>query len=396
MKKKIALALALSLSTALVACSKEEVKETPKEEQKTETKAPAEKPAESLSAEETIKKNTQTLQDTLKTVKEALAASDKEKIKTQGNQLNEQWLTFETDIRSAYPLVYTEVEKYMLPLTAETSVEAMDIAKATDLAAKLETALVDLYNAKEVTFKASEQLVQAVDVYKKYIEEQTVELVKVTKEMTDAVRAGDMEKAKTAYVKARVFYERIEPVAESFGDLDPKIDAREGDVDEKDWTGFHVIEKALWKTKSVKDMKSFADKLDVDVKALQDSIAPLKLEPTQVVAGAMELLNEAAITKITGEEERYSRIDLVDLAANVEGSQAVYHAILPALTEKDKNLATSLDKGFTDMTKTLAKYRKGDSYIPYTEVTKNQVREISQQLTVLSEEMGKTAQVLQQ
>ena len=46
---------------------------------------------------------------------------------------------------------------------------------------------------------------------------------------------------------ARVPYERIEPVAESFGNLDPEIDARVNDVaDAAKWTGFHRIEQALW------------------------------------------------------------------------------------------------------------------------------------------------------
>lgn len=58
-----------------------------------------------------------------------------------------------------------------------------------------------------------------------------------------------------------------------------------------------------------------ADQLLKDVKELDGSIQSLKLTPEQIVAGAMELLNEAGISKITGEEERYSRIDLVDLMA---------------------------------------------------------------------------------
>ena len=41
-------------------------------------------------------------------------------------------------------------------------------------------------------------------------------------------------------------YERVEPVAESFGDLDPRIDARANDVPKSKWTGFHPIERRLW------------------------------------------------------------------------------------------------------------------------------------------------------
>ena len=52
--------------------------------------------------------------------------------------------------------------------------------------------------------------------------------------MAAALRKGDLTAAQVAYAKARPFYERIEPVAESFTQgtvaLDPAIDAREGDV----------------------------------------------------------------------------------------------------------------------------------------------------------------------
>ena len=46
----------------------------------------------------------------------------------------------------------------------------------------------------------------------------------------------------------RAYYERIEPVAEALGDLDPRIDYREVDAvaEGLDWTGFHRIEKDLW------------------------------------------------------------------------------------------------------------------------------------------------------
>ena len=36
-------------------------------------------------------------------------------------------------------------------------------------------------------------------------------------------------------------------MAESFGDLDPMMDAREADLEEgQKWTGWHRIEKDLW------------------------------------------------------------------------------------------------------------------------------------------------------
>lgn len=86
----------------------------------------------------------------------------------------------------------------------------------------------------------------AIDEYRKYVIEQCDEFVKQTEGFTNAVKAGKLDEAKALYAPARMHYERIEPIAEALGDLDPNIDARENDVDAADWRGFHKIEQALW------------------------------------------------------------------------------------------------------------------------------------------------------
>lgn len=116
----------------------------------------------------------------------------------------------------------------------------------------MKASLEDLTEAKKSGKKASDQLAKAADEYKGYVKEQSDQLVKATEAFTGAVKSGDIEKSKTLYAKARVYYERIEPIAESLGDLDPKIDARENDVEEGDkWTGFHKLEKAIWKDQDI-------------------------------------------------------------------------------------------------------------------------------------------------
>ncbi|HEX4248528.1 MAG TPA: imelysin family protein, partial [Pseudonocardia sp.] len=94
---------------------------------------------------------------------------------------------------------------------------------------------------------ADTSLAVATQGYHDYIVSEVDQLVPATKTFTDAVRAGDTAKAKASFAPARIHYEAVEPVAESFGDLDPNIDARINDVkDPTQWTGFHRIEKALW------------------------------------------------------------------------------------------------------------------------------------------------------
>ncbi|MWJ32975.1 Efem/EfeO family lipoprotein [Saccharibacillus sp. WB 17] len=325
----------------------------------------------------------------------ALAAKDDAKVKELSGSINDLWLSYENTVRDRLPLLYTEVEKYEMPIFSASAYDKMDYAALTDNAGKLQGALDDLLTAKKTDADASEVLAEAVAGYEKYVREQTDRFVEETQVFADAVKAGDIEAAKTAYPVSRTYYENIEPIAESLGDLDPKIDARLPDVEnEEQWTGFHRIERALWEDGSLEGQGKYADLLMTDVKALQAKVADLKLEPEAMVAGAMELLNEAATSKITGEEETYSHTDLVDLAANVEGSKAVYFAMIPALNDGHRELADQLDQQFRTMEETLAQYNKDGSYALYTDLKTEQIRELSDQLSQLSELMSQTAKIL--
>ena len=93
----------------------------------------------------------------------------------------------------------------------------------------------------------------------------------------DAVKAGDIEKAKALYAPTRQHYERIEPIAELFSDLDGSIDAREDDYEQKaadpKFTGFHRLEKALFGDNSTKGMDKYAGQLNTNVLELQKRIS---------------------------------------------------------------------------------------------------------------------------
>ncbi|MET0627472.1 MAG: iron uptake system protein EfeO [Acidimicrobiia bacterium] len=231
----------------------------------------------------------------------------------------------------------------------------------------------------------------AVETYRTYVEDQATQLVAATKTFTDAVSRGDVVGAKAAYAAARIPYERIEPVAETFGDLDPRIDAREGDVPMKDWSGFHPIEQALFVNNTTTGMAPVAAQLQKDVEQLQGLIADTQFEPATIANGAVELLNEVSASKITGEEERYSRTDLVDFLANVEGSQAAFNAVKPILVVKNAALASQIDARFADVYATLANYGSGATFVAYTDLTKTDTKKLSQSIDTLAEPLSKVA-----
>jgi iron uptake system component EfeO len=234
----------------------------------------------------------------------------------------------------------------------------------------------------------SPQIEAAIAKYRNYLERNTTELVAATEPFVVAVIAGDVAKAKALYAPARIPYERIEPVAESFGGLDPRIDARVNDVAPNEFSGFHKIEQALWVKGTTAGMTPVAEQLLADVEELQRKVRTVKLQAVQIANGANELLGEVSASKITGEEERYSHIDLVDFEANVEGAEAAFEAVEPLLAEDDPELAKEIEASFDDVYAALKPYRRGNGFVSYTELSEADTRKLAQEIDTLAEQLS--------
>jgi iron uptake system component EfeO len=255
-------------------------------------------------------------------------------------------------------------------------------------------------SALEVTGEAASldedaTLAQAATDYQRYVQSQTGALVEKTTAFVNAVKAGDVEGAKALYPVARTYWERIEPVAESFGDLDPVIDGREGDQAEgEDFTGFHRIEQALWQTGDVSAMGPYADTLLTDVQEVARRADDVQLSPLQLANGAKGLLDEIATGKITGEEDRYSHTDLWDFRANLEGSEAAVQALRPYLEKTDPDLVAEIDQRFAAAEAELEQHRAGDGWLSYDQLSADQLRGLSDSITALTESVSQVASVV--
>lgn len=236
------------------------------------------------------------------------------------------------------------------------------------------------------------QLVGPIADYKVYVSKEVAELAAGTRAFTDAVKAGDLEKAKSLYAPTRSHYERIEPIAELFSDLDGSIDAREDDYEKKandpKFTGFHRLEKALFGDNSTKGMDAYADQLYSDVLDLQKRIAELAFPPGKVVGGAAGLIEEVASSKISGEEDRYSRTDLWDFQANVDGAQKIVNLLRPMLTQADPALLAKVDANFKKVDAILTKYRTKEGFESYEKLTDADRNALKGPITTLAEDLS--------
>ncbi len=261
---------------------------------------------------------------------------------------------------------------------------------------------------------------QAVDLYAAFVKDQVAQLLPATEAFVASYETADDAAAQTAFPQVRAYYERIEPVAEALGDLDPRIDYREVDAvaEELDWTGFHRIEKDLWvpaedalnadgetpawqdwAPSTPEERAAFGDQLIADVQELYDYVHSAEFQAAldaQGVAGisngAIALLDEVATGKISGEEDWWSGTDLWDFAANVEGSKMAFSLVRDFAGSKGDEgeaLVDEIDTGYADLEAALAAHGSlADGFVNYDELTEDDKRELTDLINALAEPLS--------
>ncbi|WHS49793.1 peptidase M75 family protein [Rothia sp. SD9660Na] len=286
----------------------------------------------------------------------------------------------------------------------------------------------------ELTGEQKELYEQAVANYVNFAKNEVGELLPQVEKFATAYMNGDDEKARELYATTRTHYERIEPIAEALGILDPRIDYREIDylaeaelLEQDDptfteWLGFHRIEKDLWvpaadalhpdgssahdgwSASSEEDRQRIGQTLINDVQALYDEIhsstfaEDQQLNITSVSNGAAALLEEIAVGKVTGEENWWSHRDLWDFQANLEGSRIAFDLVAPiasAESEENAQLVETIDTAFNDLQAELDQYGSyEEGFTPYNEVSEEQRKELTTKLDAVREPLSQLTATL--
>ncbi|WP_431795898.1 iron uptake system protein EfeO [Microbacterium enclense] len=275
-------------------------------------------------------------------------------------------------------------------------------------------------DAVAVDGEDAKQKQQAIDLYAAFVKDQVGQLLPAVQIFTSVYASGDDATAREQYPRVRAYYERIEPIAEALGDLDPRIDYREVDAvaEGLTWTGFHRIEKDLWvpaqdalnadgETPAWKDWApstpaeraSYGDTLVTDTQELYDYVHSDAFEQAltdQGVAGisngAIALLDEVATGKISGEEDWWSGTDLYDFAANVEGSKMAFSLVrdfAESKGDKGASLVTRIDAGYADLEAALAAHGSADAgFVAYSQLTEDDKRQLTDLINALAEPLS--------
>jgi iron uptake system component EfeO len=245
-------------------------------------------------------------------------------------------------------------------------------------------------------WESNTQLAAAVKGYSSYITTNTADLVSHTQTFCKAIDAGNMYQAKVLYPQARVYYERIEPVAEIWGSLDTDIDGRwENPVTvESQFIGFHRIEQLLWANNTLTGTPALCAGLVKNEQQLLTLVRSAQYNPLEMASGATDLINEAATAKISGEEERYSNTDLPVFQANVDGAMEVVSLLQPYLQGKDPSLLAQINQRNASVAKQMTQYKASPGYddtgyVEYSTVLDTQRRQLSAAVNAFAESLSK-------
>lgn len=324
-----------------------------------------------------------------------------------GSQVTEFYLLGEDGLR-----IVSEVENIGPSLSREMTVNAPEGTyftackpgmKGDGIRADFTVTAAEDGEAPTVSADDQQLVDQAAANYAAYVNDQADQLVTKTQQFVDDYKAGNDDAARTMYADARTHWERIETVAESFGDLDPKMDLREADLEPgQEWTGWHRLEKDLWPQRATDytpltsaERATYADDLMANTTTLDERVQDMTFTVDQIANGSRGLLEEVATGKVTGEEEYWSRTDLWDFQANVDGARVGYEGVRPILEQKDPELATELDARFDELQTLLDAQRAGDGFKTYDQLTPQEVKGLSDAVNALSEPLSRlTAAVL--
>ena len=326
------------------------------------------------------------------------------KVKNQGNKVTEFYLYGEDGLR-----IVGEVENVGPGLSRDLviNVPAGRYVPAckpgmVGKGIRSDFTVTDSGETSTVSGASKQQVATANAQYKSYVRDQTEQLLAGTKQFVAVYKAGDDDKARALYAPTRVHWERIETVAESFGDLDPMMDAREADLEPGEkWTGWHLIENDLWPERAEDytpltdaERATYADDLMANTTTLDTRIDELTFTVDQIANGSRGLLEEVATGKVTGEEEYWSRTDLWDFQANVDGARVGYDGVAPLVERKDPELATLLDTRFDELQVLLDEQRDGDDFTYYDDLTQDEIKDLASAVNALSEPLSRLTAVV--
>lgn len=225
--------------------------------------------------------------------------------------------------------------------------------------------------------------------FRVYLNSQGSALIKAVSALEQAIAAGDLNQAQALYLPAREAYQRLAPAAQRLAELDNAINARADYFEKREqdpaFSGFHRLEYSLFAQHSLDGLAPIAQRLLSDVTTLKQQLLAQSLPPEQLVSILVRNLNSLAdVRAASGEEERYSHLDLNGFAANLAVTRKVVELMRPLLTKSAADLLPGIDSAISAFAGQLDGLQVDGNYRTYDSVTADQRQQIADKAKALA------------
>ena len=226
--------------------------------------------------------------------------------------------------------------------------------------------------------------------FRVYLSSQSNALIKAIDALSQAINSGDLAQAQALYVPAREAYQRLAPAAQRLGELDNTLNARADYFEKREqdpgFSGFHRLEYGLFDQRSTQGLAPVAEQLQANAALLKQQLMAQSLPPEQLVSIVSRTLHNMADTRATsGEEERYSHIDLNGFAANLQTTRKVVDLLRPLLAKNNADVLLNIDNASTALDTELDTFKTAQGYATYDTVSAAQRQTISNKAKALAD-----------
>ena len=226
--------------------------------------------------------------------------------------------------------------------------------------------------------------------FRVYLSSQSNALIKAVEALSQAISSGDLAQAQALYVPAREAYQRLAPAAQRLGELDNTLNARADYFEKREqdpgFSGFHRLEYGLFDQRSTQGLAPVAEQLQANAALLKQQLMAQSLPPEQLVSIVSRTLHNMADTRATsGEEERYSHIDINGFAANLQATRKVVELLRPLLAKNNADILLNIDNASAALEAEFNALKSPNGYRPYDTVTSTQRQHISTQAKALAD-----------
>lgn len=247
--------------------------------------------------------------------------------------------------------------------------------------------------ASEASARARPALVAFIgplSEFRVYLSSQGNALTKAVDALSQAIAAGDLAQAQALYVPAREAYQRLAPAAQRLAELDNSINARADYFEKREqdpgFIGFHRLEYGLFEQRSTQGLTPIAQQLLANSVLLKQQLLAQSLPPEQLVSIVARTLHNLADTRASsGEEERYSHIDLNGFAANLQVTHKVVDLLRPLLNKNNADLLRTIDDASAALDAELDGLKTAQGFPTYDTVSAGQRQQISYKAKALAD-----------